>query len=44
MKVFERPRRFQFVMPGKDLGQRYGADLVGAFSDEIDIRHPLLLV
>ena len=40
MKVFERPRRFRFVMPGKDLEQRYGADLVGAFSDEIDIRHP----
>jgi hypothetical protein len=27
-------------MPGKDLEQRYGAELAGAFSDEIDIRHP----
>jgi hypothetical protein len=40
MKVFERPWRFQFVMPGKDIEQRYGVDLKGAFSDEIDIRHP----
>ena len=27
-------------MPGKDIAQRYGADLAGAFSDQIDIRHP----
>jgi hypothetical protein len=40
MKVFERPRRLQFAMPGKDIEQRYGADLKGVFSDEIDIRNP----
>jgi hypothetical protein len=40
MKVFERTRRFQFVMPRKDIERRYGADLKGVFSDEIDICHP----
>jgi hypothetical protein len=40
IKAFEKPRRFQFSMIGKDLQQRYNGDLVGAFSDEIEIRHP----
>jgi hypothetical protein len=41
MKVIERLRPFQFAMQGKDIGQRYGADLKAVFLDEIDIRHPL---
>jgi hypothetical protein len=40
IKVFEKPRRFQFSMIGKELHQRYHGDLMGAFSDEIEIRYP----
>jgi hypothetical protein len=40
IKAFERPRRFQFSMIGKDVQQRYNGDLISAFSDEIEIRFP----
>src|SRR3974390_496692 len=40
IKPFEKPRRFQFSMIGKDVQHRYDGDLIGAFSDAIDIRYP----
>jgi hypothetical protein len=40
IKAFERPRRFQFSMIGKDIQERYDGDLMGAFSDEIELRYP----
>ena len=38
--VFDKPLRFRFGIVGKELQARYRADVVGKFSDEIEIRHP----
>jgi len=38
--VFDKPLRFRFGIVGKELKARYRADVVGKFSDEIEIRHP----
>jgi hypothetical protein len=39
--VFEKPLRFRFGTVGEELKERYGADYVGKFSDEIEIKRPL---
>jgi hypothetical protein len=38
--VFDKPPRFRFGIVGEKLKERYGADVVGRFSDEIEIHHP----
>src|SRR6516164_2862798 len=38
--VFDKPLRFRFEIVGEELKERYGADVVGRFSDEIEIHHP----
>lgn len=38
--VFEKPLRFRFGTVGDELKERFGADLLGRFSDEIEIKSP----
>lgn len=38
--VFDKPLRFRFGTVGEEVQERYGADVVGKFSDEIEIRRP----
>jgi hypothetical protein len=40
IEVFDKPLRFRFGIVGEELKERYGADVVGRFSDEIEIHHP----
>ncbi len=40
IEVFDKPLRFRFGTVGEELKERYGADVVGRFSDEIEIHHP----
>jgi hypothetical protein len=40
IEVFDKPLRFRFGIVGEQLKERYGADVVGGFSDEIEIHHP----
>jgi hypothetical protein len=41
IEVFENPLRFRFDLVGEDLTRRYGAAVVGKFTDEVDLRPPL---
>jgi len=38
--VFDKPLRFRFETVGKELKERYGANVIGKFSDEIEIKCP----
>jgi hypothetical protein len=40
IEVFDKPLRFRFGIVGEELKERYGADVVGRFLDEIEIHHP----
>ncbi len=42
--VFEKPVRFRFASIGEDVERKYGSDLHGRFSDEIEPRGPLLFL
>jgi len=39
--AFQRPQRFRFNSVGERIRERYGANLAGAFMDEIDPKDPL---
>jgi hypothetical protein len=41
IEAFENPLRFRFDLVGEDITQRYGALIIGKFSDEIDLRSPI---
>jgi hypothetical protein len=40
IEAFHKPVRFRLAIVGDELKTRYGADIVGRFSDEIEVRHP----
>jgi hypothetical protein len=40
IEVFDKPWRFRFGIVGEELKVHYRADVVGRFSDEIEIHHP----
>ena len=40
IEVFDKPLRFRFEIVGEELKEGCGADVVGRFSDEIEIRDP----
>ena len=41
LELAETPMRFRFGMVGDEIKSRYGADLIGKFVDEIEVRAPL---
>ena len=41
IEAFENPLRFRFDLVGEDLTRRYGAAIVGKFTDEVDLLPPI---
>lgn len=40
--VFQKPQRFRLNIVGNDIRDRFGADLVGKFTDELEAKGPLM--
>jgi hypothetical protein len=41
VEAFENPLRFRFDLVGEGLMRRYGAAIVGKFTDEVDLHAPI---
>jgi len=41
LDVFEKPERYRFAVVGREISDRYGAEIPGRFADEIAPRDPL---